>query len=59
MSSFDPGFCLGGHGWLNKRFMYGKSFHTQFLMKWPSIRLRANRMDRSNKREISTFDKIL
>lgn len=31
----DQGFCLGEHGWFDKRFMYEESFRTPILMRYP------------------------
>jgi len=33
----DQGFYLGEHGWFDKRFMYGESFKTPLLIKWPNV----------------------
>ena len=31
----DQGFYLGEHGWFDKRFMYGESFRTPLLVRYP------------------------
>jgi arylsulfatase A-like enzyme len=33
--TFDQGFYMGEHGWFDKRFMYGESLRTPFMMKYP------------------------
>ena len=35
--SSDQGFCIGDHGWYDKRWMYEESLKMPFIVKWPGV----------------------